>query len=315
MTEVPPEVLALAQERVAARATKNFALSDQLRDQLAEMGWLIKDTAEGYDLSIAPPFRQFTSLAQLVDSSARSVAAQTVVTVIVDGWPQDTRTCLEALINFLPADAAILVLDCGNVDDAGAVVHDLAQGDDRVHEFHLSGKLNELGWASVVTAAIELCDSDYFALIDLSTVWEGDALTPLLGVFATPSNALTGWRGVNVDVEDEWRSFIDAPAGDVDAVLGYYLVIRTDVARQISPHPKAKFYRNADMEWSLAVRAAGHNIYVPAGELPVRQDRHHGYHDSEPTYRDQQSKKTYDRLLQTYRGKNHILHSQIEQGE
>lgn len=154
-----------------------------------------------------------------------------------------------------------------------------------------------------------MADSEFFGVIDLSTIWDADALTPLLPVFDSPDVALTGWRGVNVNTADEWRSFVDAPAGSADAILSYYMVMRTYVAREIGPHPKAKFYRNADMEWSLAVRSAGHDVVVPNVELPVHQERHHGYHDSDPQYRDQQSKKTYDRLLQAFRGKNHILHS------
>ena len=44
-----------------------------------------------------------------------------------------------------------------------------------------------------------------------------------------------------------------------------------------------------------------------AGELPVRQDRHRGYHDSDPGYRDKESAKTYNRFLQTYRGRKELL--------
>jgi hypothetical protein len=74
------------------------------------------------------------------------------------------------------------------------------------------------------------------------------------------------------------------------------------------PHPKAKFYRNADLEWSLALRAAGGCLVVPTAELPVRQDRHRGYYDSDPAYRDKESRKTYDRILQAFRGRDEILH-------
>ena len=68
------------------------------------------------------------------------------------------------------------------------------------------------------------------------------------------------------------------------------------------------------MEWSLAIRAAGHKVVIPEGELPLRQERHHGYHDSEPSYRDKQSKKTYDRLLQKFRKSPDILHQGDDRG-
>ena len=70
---------------------------------------------------------------------------------------------------------------------------------------------------------------------------------------------------------------------------------------------KAKFYRNADLEWSLELRSKGHKLLAFSQDLAVAQKRHHGYHDSDQEYREKESKKTYDRILQNYRGKNQIL--------
>ena len=41
-------------------------------------------------------------------------------------------------------------------------------------------------------------------------------------------------------------------------------------------------------------------------DLPVRQDRHRGYHDSDPAYRDKESRRTYDRFLQRFRGREDL---------
>mgnify|MGYP001792760648 CR=1 FL=1 len=41
-------------------------------------------------------------------------------------------------------------------------------------------------------------------------------------------------------------------------------------------------------------------------ELPVVLHRHRGYEDSDPAQRDQQSKKTYDRFLQRFRGRDGV---------
>ncbi len=46
----PDEIIALAQERLAARANKNWARSDQLRDEIANEGWTVQDSKEGYKL-------------------------------------------------------------------------------------------------------------------------------------------------------------------------------------------------------------------------------------------------------------------------
>jgi len=48
---IPPEVHALVHEREAARHAKDWKQSDALRDKLAALGWLVKDTKEGPKLS------------------------------------------------------------------------------------------------------------------------------------------------------------------------------------------------------------------------------------------------------------------------
>ena len=48
--EVPAEVLRLAEERQAARARKDWAASDALRDRIAALGWRVQDSTEGQKL-------------------------------------------------------------------------------------------------------------------------------------------------------------------------------------------------------------------------------------------------------------------------
>ncbi len=44
------EVVALAEQRVQARAYKNWAESDKLRDEISALGWTVQDSKEGYKL-------------------------------------------------------------------------------------------------------------------------------------------------------------------------------------------------------------------------------------------------------------------------
>jgi cysteinyl-tRNA synthetase len=45
--EAPDELQQLAAERDEARSARDFERADQIRDQLAERGWEIRDTPEG----------------------------------------------------------------------------------------------------------------------------------------------------------------------------------------------------------------------------------------------------------------------------
>jgi cysteinyl-tRNA synthetase len=48
---VSAEVAALLEERSAARAAKDWAKSDTLRDELLKHGWVVKDTKDGTKLT------------------------------------------------------------------------------------------------------------------------------------------------------------------------------------------------------------------------------------------------------------------------
>jgi cysteinyl-tRNA synthetase len=48
--EAPPEVGELANRRAAARAARDFEAADRLRDELAALGWIMRDRDDGFDL-------------------------------------------------------------------------------------------------------------------------------------------------------------------------------------------------------------------------------------------------------------------------
>ncbi|MDE6273471.1 MAG: hypothetical protein K2L87_00280, partial [Clostridiales bacterium] len=50
-SDIPAEVEAVAKERQAARAQKDWKKSDELREKLKEMGYAVKDSKDGYELT------------------------------------------------------------------------------------------------------------------------------------------------------------------------------------------------------------------------------------------------------------------------
>ena len=296
----PDHVLALAQERARAREAKDWARSDALRDAIADAGWVVRDGADGWSLAPRPPYDVAASVKDLPDRSAQPDGRRCTVGVLVEGWAEDVTTCVEALLAHAPDDVVVQLLDNGS--DAAATVHALAQAHPgRVEELHLA---QAAGWSQARTAMLRADDAAVHVLLDPSSVLEGDALSPVLACFDDPGVWGAGWRGVRV--EDGWTSFTDSGPGEVEALLGYLLAVRRSAAAQVPLPPKARFYRNADMEWSFLLREAGGRLVVPQGDLPVRQDRHRGYSDSDPAYRDKESRKTYDRFLQRFRGREEL---------
>ena len=294
----PQTVQQLADARATARADKDWAASDRLRDQIAELGWGVRDTADGQVLAELPPYAVLQSVADLPDNSGQPDARRCTVALLVEGWPEDVRTCVEALLEHAPDDVEVVLLENGPTD-AGAVVHELA-AHERVTELHVE---RVAGWSQARQALAQADVAAVHVLMDVSTVLEGDGIGPLLAALEDPAVVGAGWRGV--DVEDGWLGFADAGPGDVEALLGYLFAVRRSAILAVPLPPKARFYRNADMEWSYLLREAGLGRLV-AVDVPVRQDRHRGYHDTEAGYRDKESKKTYDRFLQRFRGREEL---------
>ncbi|MBK5307668.1 MAG: glycosyltransferase [Frankiaceae bacterium] len=296
----PDDVVRLAEERDTARAAKDFVESDRLRDEIAARGWLVRDAADGWSLAEKPPYDVLPSVRDLPDRSGQPSTRPCTVALLVDGWPEDVRTCVQALLEHAPErlDLVVVLLENGTTD-AGGVVHELAR-DPRVEELHVA---SPAGWGEARQALLAYDVADIHVLMDVSTVLEGDALEPLLAAFEDPEVVGAGWRGVNV--KDGWTEFADAGPGKVEALLGYLFAVRRSGALATPIPTKARFYRNADIEWSYLLRDAGAGVLV-ALDLPVRQARHRGYHDSDPAYRDKESRRTYDRFLQRFRGREEL---------
>jgi len=88
----PDSVHDLAKARLAARAEKNFALSDQLRDQIANQGFEVVDVAGGYELRPRKRFPTYESTRDI--RPINSGKYEITVAMIIDGFQEDAVTTI-----------------------------------------------------------------------------------------------------------------------------------------------------------------------------------------------------------------------------
>lgn len=289
----PDSVHELARARQAARAEKNFALSDQLRDEIAAQGFEVVDVAGGYELRPKKRFPVYESTRDIrpINSGKFEITAA----IIVEGFHEDAITCIKSIKSNSQCAIAVLV-----IGDPGELVNELDARTSLV-------QVNEnFGWGENANALLRNITSDYVIVLDPSTIFTGDAITPALEELKKRDFVAVGWRGGLVNLEDDWRSIDDKGAGEVDVLFSYFIGMhREDALAARGFSNRAVFYRNADIEFSLNLRHSNGRLLQM--DLPLEQGRHHGYHDSDPEYRDAQSKKNYDRILERFRGKTAIL--------
>ena len=289
----PENVHALARARQEARALRDFAKSDQLRDEIAAKGFEVVDVAGGYELRPKKRFATYQSTRDI--RPINSGKYEITVAMIIDGFHEDAIATLESIKKNSECAIAMLVLG-----DVGLLADHL---DARTS---LVVVTENFGWGENANALLRNVTSDYIVIMDPSTRFTGDAITPVLSELKKRDYVAVGWKGGLINLEDEWRSVDDKGPGEVDVLFSYFIAMhREDALATRGFNNRAIFYRNADIEFSLALRHANGRLLQM--ELPLEQDRHHGYHDSEAEYRDLQSKKNYDRILERFRGKEAIL--------
>jgi hypothetical protein len=289
----PESVHELARARQAARAEKNFALSDQLRDEIAAQGFEVVDVATGYELR---PKKRFPSYESTRDvRPINSGKYEITVAMIVDGFHEDAVITIKTIKEH--SQCAITVLVIG---DPGILVDQL---DARTSLVHLT---ESLGWGECANALLRNITSEFVVIMDPSTRFTGDAITPVLAELKKREYVAVGWRGGLVNLDDDWRSIEDKGAGEVDVLFSYFLAVhREDALGAKGFSNRAIYYRNADIEFSLNLRHGQGRLLQM--DLPLEQDRHHGYYDTDEEFCELQSKKNYDRILERFRGKTAIL--------
>jgi hypothetical protein len=243
------------------------------------------------------PFKVYKRIGDLRKLSAKEFA--TTILIYADGFLADAAKSIHAAKANSKDDVAIYLLISGSPELEG--VESLV--DERTYIVQIT---EGVGWGEAMNALIKLSNSPYVIVMDPSTMFTGDAITPTISKLATKEFSAVGWRGGLVNIEDEWRSVDDKGDGEVDVLFSYFLGLNREHALEAGAfNIRAVYYRNADIEFGLKLRQAQGRLWQL--ELPLVQERHHGYHDSDPTYRDEQSKKNYDRILQRFRGKTEIL--------
>ncbi|MGA1416139.1 MAG: glycosyltransferase family 2 protein [Candidatus Nanopelagicaceae bacterium] len=215
------------------------------------------------------------------------------VALIIEGFGADALASIDSILN--SSDANLMVLINGKQENINV------PSNPRIEVIEVKQKL---GWGNAINHLLSEITTKFVVIMDPSTTFKGDAITAAVKK-TNEGFVAVGWRGGLVNVEDEWRSVEDKGDGEVDVLFSYFMLVDREFAARVGANPSAKYYRNADLEFSLAIREAGGKLYQL--DLPLEQGRHHGYHDVDPAYREKHSKENYNRILRRFRGKSDIL--------
>ncbi len=289
----PPDVLALAERRAAARADKDFAAADALRDELAEAGWTVVDGADGrWHLEAAPVDEPPPTLRA---SDVRSVLGERAtddvsVHWVVEGWPEDVaRSIASFRAHEGPRRVRYVVADVTGADTG-------TFGED-VEVIPLE---HDTGWGTAMNAGLHRATGRVVLAVDGSIEVAGDVFGPVEQALADPDVGIVGPFGI---VTHDLREFEPAPApGPCDAIEGYCMAMRRDVLADVGGFDERfRWYRTADIELSFRVKDRG--LRTDVVPLPVVKHEHRMWFETDPAERAKWSKRNFYRFLDRWRGR------------
>ena len=283
----------LAEERHERRAAKDFAAADALRDRIRELGFEVKDTPDGFELT---PVEAETE-ARVAPSDVPSVLEEPAtfgfsVHWVVQGWPEDAVRGIASFRRHHPEHTVQhVVVDAADTDPSIFPSDVELVALDRDH-----------GWGADRNAGLKRARGEIVIVIDGSVEPSGDVLTPLQGALADDSVGIAGPFGI---VTDDLREFRDAEGTECDAVEGYLMAFRREILNRAGFFDeKFAFYRTADIEYSFRVKDQGlRAVVVP---VPVERHEHRMWTNTPEDDRARLSKRNFYRFLERWRGRTDL---------
>jgi len=308
VTDARDEAQALVAERAAARAERDFARADALRDRIAELGFRVVDGPGGSTLEPveSPPTAPARQSAHEVESLLdEPPTADVTVHLLVEGWPEDAVRALAGYRAHETGRAVqYVVVDLTDTDPStygdGVEVVPLEPGS---------------GWGAARNAGLRRSRGRIVVVADGSIEPTGDALGPLGRALEDRAVGVCGPFGISTeDLREFHESEGVGPHREVDAIEGYLMALRREVVRDVGLFDERfRWYRTADIELSFRVRDAG--LRASVVDVPVTKHEHRMWQATAPADRDRLSKRNYYRFLERFRGREDLLVGRGERTE
>jgi hypothetical protein len=291
----PDEVVDLAEQRAAARTSKDFAAADALRDRIAQLGWVVVDTADGFTLERHDASAQTaTAMATRDVPSALDEEPEYDVAIhwVAEGWLEDIDRAVAAFR--ANGGSRRLQLVVADVTGEAEAVTRWADDDDIEVVWLEPGT----GWAAARNAGLRRSLAPIVIAVDGSVEPTGDVFSPIEAALKDPTVGVCGPFGI---VTNDLREFAEAPEpGPCDAVEGYLMALRRDTFANVGGFDeKYRWYRTADIEWSFRVRDAGFSCSVVP--VPVVKHTHRMWEAATEEQRASWSKRNFYRFLDRFR--------------
>lgn len=222
------------------------------------------------------------------------------IVTLTGGWPEDLERFYASLQAFCGELDWELIAVSNNSPEIDQSVERAGKDDTRVRGISFSQRV---GFGGGINSAIERSLGRIVVVVDTSIEPTGDFLSPIAASLADPSTGLVGkWGLISADL----HHFDEETSGEVDAMQAYLMAFRRSDVKAVGLFdPKFKFYRHADIDYSLRWRDKDFEILAVG--LPLLRHAHREWESMSDDQREVKSRDNFARLLRSWRDRNDLL--------
>jgi GT2 family glycosyltransferase len=309
---IPADILALSHERDELRRKGKYEKADDLKRQIEEAGYGIKDNPHGAHLIVLPDVeidgvifrtsRHVPSMLEQADTCTFSV------NILARDSFEATRRCIESIERFADGQSIEIVLvDNGSQDDVYAWAIERQQQHPHLHVARIARPVGE---AEARNVGLKRSLGQYILLLDNSVELTGDVFTPLAATLANADVGVTGLRGL---LSQDLRHFEETSELEVEAIAGVCMAFRRAMLKRAGLFDERfRFPYYMDIDFNFAVRDCGKSARV-IPDLPVRSHPQQDYDTKlSDAERSRLTRRNFYRFLDKWGHRDDLLLAQEE---
>ncbi|HJT58409.1 MAG TPA: glycosyltransferase [Ktedonobacteraceae bacterium] len=303
---IPEDILALSHERDTLRKRGKYARADELKQQIEEAGYGIKDNPHGAHLVILPSvevdkemYRTVRLVPSLLSIPDRCLFS---VNILARNNFEQVRRCIESVLRFTGNNTfEIMLVDNASQDEISTWAKEVQGETPNLHLLHISRPTGE---AEARNTGLKQSTGKYILLLDAAIELTGDVFTPLAQSLADNNVGITGLRGL---LTDDLRHFEESAAPEVEAIDASCMAFPRQLLQKTGFFDEGyRFPYFMDIDFNFAVRDTGVHAKVTP-DLPVVCHPGQQNADLSDAERTRLTKRNYYRFLDKWGHREDLL--------
>ncbi|GHO82158.1 cysteine--tRNA ligase [Dictyobacter formicarum] len=300
---LPGSVKATVLQREQLRQHNDYARADQLRQQVNQAGYAIRDTRAGTQIllrRLEDEFHVLSSARDVPDDSLKPDLYDFSINLVAHNNRADLERCIQSICQHAgDQKLEILIVENGSTDDTLSYLQQLARQQSLTDSQDQSVTIkvlfidHNMGFGAGRNATLRASRGKYVILLDTSIELKA-AIWPLLRhILDDLDVGLAGPYGL---VTTDLREFEEAAGPYVDAIEGYLMAFRRSLLPEVGWfNEKFRFYRLADVYYSFMFKTSGYQVVtIPQLQERIIKHPHREWYSLNEEEQRTKSKKNYD---------------------